>query len=190
MACIDDPGRYASIKEEIMRQSLLIIFIVLLFLSLSISNTDAGNFPRFGEFYTVDEIGSTTAKSNFEFTDVPVLYVQANSLLPGTAGLESFWVSPNSSTYLLSTIILQETGIWFTLDNWSIVREAGVWNIEGDLFNYAYGGPIPSDVWQTDSASISFSVNPPIVPEPISAILFATGGTLLAGRRYINRRKA
>ena len=44
------------------------------------------------------------------------------------------------------------------------------------------------DIYVRETVTQSYPA--PVVPEPISSILFVTGGTLLAGRRYLKKRKA
>jgi hypothetical protein len=50
-------------------------------------------------------------------------------------------------------------------------------------------GTFSAYITNPDNVSFSVSYYPTVVPEPISSILFVTGGTLLAGQRYLKRRK-
>jgi hypothetical protein len=49
---------------------------------------------------------------------------------------------------------------------------------------------INSDSPTNNILGVTVAVSAPVVPEPISSILFLTGGVVLVGRKYLKKRKA
>jgi len=69
--------------------------------------------------------------------------------------------------------------LWNSLDNWDIHKQAGEWSVVTIWRNPGSGG---------SRFKTSFTVTP-VVPEPVSSILFLSGGAVLIARRYWKRKK-
>ena len=75
---------------------------------------------------------------------------------------------------------------WITLDSydWFNKSDVGTWNVSV-AFKY-YGYP-PTKILSSGSGNTSFTMN--TIPEPVSTLLFLSGGVVLLGRRLLKEKK-
>lgn len=66
--------------------------------------------------------------------------------------------------------------LWNSLDNWDVHKQMGEWTVETK--------------WVNPSGGVGkFTNNFTVMPEPVSSILFLSGGAVLIARRYWKRKK-
>jgi len=135
----------------------------------------------FEKFYMVVASGSTDAVKNNEFSlgQVPYLYIKASSAdLNWYSNLISTWTSSSYTPYYIEFpagdylyTTGQEAWIAFDAEYWEDIVETGDWNVTASISGY------------NGTTAFKVTSSPTVTPEPISAVLFLTGGAALFLRR-------
>ena len=151
---------------------------LLAFLLFTFMTTTA-HASFFDIFKTTGAPGDTTEKTIFALNETPWLYVRYPFL--GVHVTEYGWKEVTDSTFSTNQVppndLMED---WYPLTNWEGVKKPGLWEVSG-IFVYPPIDSFPGDVGTP--ANTFFTVT----PEPVSTLLFLTGGAVLAVRS--SRRK-
>lgn len=187
-----------------MNKILCVIMMVLTVIFASVSGAMAVSYQYTGNTFTVvDGLCCTTD----DFVSATLSF---DNWLPANyngdvTGFSGFSLVMNAGTEVFDSELAGDYG-GAVLDAEISTNGSGeiaAWNLGMDQFTFDYwyvfsknqpGVSVKDYTGSFTFGSGSVSNNPgtwtgPVVPEPISSILFVTGGTLLAGRKYIRRKK-
>lgn len=111
-----------------------------------------------------------------------------NFILTAGTGLKTFdFINLTIDLLQNSTYSVQLT----TTSRWQIGKNQ--WkDAGGNVIGTNYTGGqaiINGNLSNPDRDDLAFQVTTPVVPEPISSVLFVVGGSVLAGRRFMKKRK-
>jgi len=135
-------------------------------------------------YHTVADSGLTEAKTTFDLTERPWLYIERSTAFDSDDINSIKWYSlsyPNGVKIYTSldsiTWNANSTAAWVAFDEsyWynTLTNKEGVWTIVANIGT------------DSNSAETSFTVtsSPTVTPEPVSSVLFLIGGAALFLRR-------
>lgn len=159
-------------KKKDTDKKMRALVISIFFIALFTNSVYAVPLP-FEKIYMTDGFGSFEEKSFYKWDETPYLYIR----LPegGSNFVGTWWEDPHSNYYYTGDSSFEQD-LWFSLDNWTEVREQGMWNI--NAFYMIAGGSI-------GTGTTDFTV-----PEPMTLVLFIVGGGgILAGKFSLRNKR-
>jgi hypothetical protein len=160
----------------------------------------------------IENTGSSTISSTY--MDVDAFSFNADYRVSAEAKLLGTYIAPAADPFFQFTYdgyytsvdpgYISEHYAWLTItdlststvlyDNSSLTLDNNTYTIEvptiaGNEIEVNFGAKVYASRFiysQTENVRLNYSTA--VAPEPISSILFVTGGTLLAGRRFLRRK--